>query len=430
MGKKTGVFTEGELVYAKVKGYSPWPAKITKVISKHKYGVYFYGTGETGNCKSEELDPYDDKNRGRFNTDRQMKKPDYKEAVDQIELAAKGNDPAPIIPADDSNKQTISNEEETIERMEDVSQTDDFDPEESQLQIAEEVPKSTPVPKKIKPVNKPKAVSTPIIQNLESETKENEEKVSRSGRKIKEKKMNNDEMDPDEVFSQPRKRLKVEEVRTNQNKPVHVQDLDDTAINDFCISKMHILQDPVRKQFLMTQYDMIKTVQDVKQALGLDDVDMDRALDSCKALNDKVVPNITKFMLQKYSNTVVTIKRLRNYIGNVESWNLEEKQLIEFQEKAKEIRDIATEIYSSLKKLFPEAPEDSSFWQFYADQHKQFQEKYNKLDVTEVFEAFNEEELDLFLNKSTNNHDAEVPQLPDTAQMDEQEAEHEDNMSQ
>lgn len=275
-----------------------------------------------------------------------MKKPDYKEAVDQIELAAKGNDPAPIIPTDDSVKQTShEGEDETVEGTEDISQTeDDYDPkEESQLQIAETIPKSTPIPIKKKPVNKPKAVSTPIIQKLESETKENDEKVSRSGRKIKEKKMNNDEMDPDEVFTQPRKRLKIE----NECRPK--QELNDSAINDFCISKMHILQDPIRKQFLTTQFDMIKTVQEIKQALGLDEVDVDRALDSCKTLKEKVVPSITQFMLLKYSNTVVTIKRLRNYIGNVESWNLEEKQLIEFQEKAKEIRDIASDIYFSLK---------------------------------------------------------------------------------
>lgn len=326
--------------------------QITKVISKHKYGVYFYGTGETGNCKSEELDPYDDKNRSRFNTDRQMKKPDYKEAVDQIELAAKGSDPAPIITADESIKNSEEQngdiEDTTMKTDDETSQTNDFDPDESQLQIAEEVPKSTPAPKK-KAVNKPKAVSTPIIHAQQppvdqSETKENDEKVSRSGRKIKEKKINNDEMDPDEVFTQPRKRLKID---SENRKPV--QHLNDSAINDFCISKMQILQDPVRKQFLTVQFEMIKTIQDIKQTLGLEHVDVDRALDLCQQFKDKILPNITKLMILKFSNTVITIKRLRNYIGNFTSWNLDETQLVDFKEKAKLIREVASDMYNSLK---------------------------------------------------------------------------------
>lgn len=76
---------------------------------------------------------------------------------------------------------------------------------------------------------------------------------------------------------------------------------------------------------------------------------MDRALESCKTLKEKVVPNITKLMLLKYSNTVITIKRLRNYIGNVTSWNWDAQQLNEFKEKAKIIRDLSSEIYVSFK---------------------------------------------------------------------------------
>ncbi len=46
MGKKD-TFKVGDFVFAKVKGYRPWPAKIVSVVSK-KYSVYFYGTEEVG----------------------------------------------------------------------------------------------------------------------------------------------------------------------------------------------------------------------------------------------------------------------------------------------------------------------------------------------------------------------------------------------
>lgn len=259
-------------------------------------------------------------------------------------MALQGKDPAPEHPAD-TNDDTIKGD--------DLSQdASEVDPDESQLQIAEDVPKSTPVTKKKAPAVK-KSVPLPLASPPTpqpmlvepSETKENDEKISRSGRKIKEKKMNNDEMDPDEVFTPPRKRLKTEDVK--QIKPMPLND--STVINDFCLSKMHILQDPERKNFLTTQFELMKIVQEVKLHLGLEQADVDRSLELLKILQESIVPNLTKLMLLKYPNTVITVKKLRNYIGNVSSWNLEEVQLVDFQEKAKLIRDISEEIYSSFK---------------------------------------------------------------------------------
>ncbi|KAH8278731.1 hypothetical protein KR018_008046 [Drosophila ironensis] len=87
-------FSIGDLVFAKVKGYPAWPAKITKYNNK-KYNVYFYGTGETANIKLEDLFPYAD-NKKKFATDKNMKRGKFSDAIDQIESALRGEDSAPI----------------------------------------------------------------------------------------------------------------------------------------------------------------------------------------------------------------------------------------------------------------------------------------------------------------------------------------------
>ncbi|KAH8307914.1 hypothetical protein KR059_002226 [Drosophila kikkawai] len=96
MGKeKAGKsFSIGDLVFAKVKGYPAWPAKITKYNNK-KYNVYFYGTGETANIKLEDLFSYVD-NKEKFATDKNMKRAKFSDAIDQIESALSGEDSAPI----------------------------------------------------------------------------------------------------------------------------------------------------------------------------------------------------------------------------------------------------------------------------------------------------------------------------------------------
>ena len=46
-------FNEGQLVFAKVRGYPPWPARVMSVAAGgQRCQVYFYGTNETGTVKS------------------------------------------------------------------------------------------------------------------------------------------------------------------------------------------------------------------------------------------------------------------------------------------------------------------------------------------------------------------------------------------
>lgn len=300
--------------------------------------MYFYGTGETGSVKSEDLDPYDEKNIARYNTDRQLKKPDYKEAVDQIQAAIAGNLPVPI-PLNASSAVNESAAESNV---------DDISADETELRIAEEVPTPVVVSKKRPAVAKVKPEShelLPPVTGAVPEAKENDEKISRSGRKIKEKKMNMDEMDPDEMF----KPSALKRYKLDLTKPKQTILTESNAIDEFRASKMHILQDPVKKALLETQFDLIHAIQDIKLALGLGDADVDRSIELLEQFDSKILPQVTRIMLLKYPNILDTVKRLRKYIGNLNSWGLEEDQIKEFNTKAEKIRTVAAVVYDKLK---------------------------------------------------------------------------------
>ena len=77
-------YAAGALIFGKVKGYPPWPARITGLGSKDRYKIYFYGTYETATLRSEDIWPYNPETKAKF-AEKNMKKKGYPEGIDQIE---------------------------------------------------------------------------------------------------------------------------------------------------------------------------------------------------------------------------------------------------------------------------------------------------------------------------------------------------------
>ncbi|CAG9829129.1 unnamed protein product [Diabrotica balteata] len=76
-------FKVGDKIFAKVKGYPVWPARIVSEAGK-KFNVLFYGTGETGCISSDHLFYYL-KNKKKFQ--KPLKSKDYIAAFKEIEEA-------------------------------------------------------------------------------------------------------------------------------------------------------------------------------------------------------------------------------------------------------------------------------------------------------------------------------------------------------
>jgi len=185
-------YAPGALVFAKVKGYPPWPARITGLGSKDRYKIYFYGTYEIATLKSEDIWLYTPETKEKF-APKNMKRKGYTEGIDQIE-----NTPE-IAP--------VEGEYEELGLIGSVSQ--------ESLVVAEAPKKATKVAPKLtdvvkKPVSTPKSVSKPVKRKADDsaegenpskraasevsgdENSQAEEKFSRSGRAIKPKKFGDD----------------------------------------------------------------------------------------------------------------------------------------------------------------------------------------------------------------------------------------------
>jgi len=79
-------FGTGDLVFARIKGYPAWPARVTSSSSCVKYTVFFYGTFEEGSVKPEDMWPYNKKYLKTFGSPKSKKyKKSFEEALYQIQ---------------------------------------------------------------------------------------------------------------------------------------------------------------------------------------------------------------------------------------------------------------------------------------------------------------------------------------------------------
>ena len=181
-------------MFAKVKGYPPWPARITGLGSKDRYKVYFYGTYETATLRSEDIWPYNADTKEKF-ASKNMKRKGYPEGIDQIE-----NTPeiAPVEGEVDMN--TTAEPESPLVINEPVKKaaggSKPATPAAKVAPKAKETPKTAPAKTTVKrkaseafdetPVKR--VVDTPSTPANNDENGNGEQKLSRSGRAIKPKK--------------------------------------------------------------------------------------------------------------------------------------------------------------------------------------------------------------------------------------------------
>ncbi|KAF9410021.1 hypothetical protein HW555_010772 [Spodoptera exigua] len=242
MGKKVREYQAGDFIFAKVKGYPAWPARVHKPNGK-KYLVYFYGTGETANLSPNMIFDYAE-NKDKFLT-KTVKRRDFNDGVKQIEHDFANNVPleqvigigAEVPPADSStmeandsvandtmdetgNDTTAADETMADEPTLNTTQNDAAveDSDDTGNLVIDEGKQKQQTTKKAKPETKAK--ETPAKPAKEPKTprgkgkkdepakdddeeKKEEEIVSRSGRKIRPKRYMDEQTEDNATLPSP-----------------------------------------------------------------------------------------------------------------------------------------------------------------------------------------------------------------------------------
>lgn len=130
MGKKVREYKSGDFIFAKVKGYPAWPARVQRLNGK-KYFVYFYGTGETANLPPNMIFDYAE-NKDKFLT-KTVKRRDFNDGVKQIEYDFANNVPleqvigVPVVDASDSTGNDTINDSTADDTMNETAANDTMD---------------------------------------------------------------------------------------------------------------------------------------------------------------------------------------------------------------------------------------------------------------------------------------------------------------
>lgn len=250
-------FKVGDKVFAKVKGYPPWPARIVGENGK-KYNVEFYGTGETGAIKSEDLFYYL-KNKEKFQ--KPLKRKDYIDAFEQINEACKNDggdgDDSPDKNDESLNTSGLNTTTEKPEKKapakrkrslpeENVAETSTPKKKSSRLSRASEENKKIDNTEEIEEAEKSISKKSPKSKSPKAKEEKKEKKIDENA---KSEEINEDKVDPPNQVEKETKKDEVKEVPESVDKHDETEELTEQT-PDVDDSKFEIVAEKVLRHNL------------------------------------------------------------------------------------------------------------------------------------------------------------------------------------
>ncbi|XP_046439844.1 PC4 and SFRS1-interacting protein-like isoform X3 [Daphnia pulex] len=401
-------FKHGDRVFAKVRGYPCWPARVDskcEVLGRTRYNVFFYGTYEVAQVKCEDLFPYEE-NKERFG--KAQKRKGFKEGLWEIENRPNiGLADDVVTPAQQAPPMSIeANESEKEENNKEQPVKLPLKHKRKIEKIQEEATED--------PANKRKPKVKTIEETVETKDQHTE---SSNNSNQQHSEVDTDEVEGDdedeerapsekmevnhiteEVKAPPKikKRSRVEwncknsrdaaKVKESVNQttlPEGIKTQIEVKVNQVTQSqqeKSNRILDEKKKtklRWLKTESRLVELDYRIKESIS---VNRPNCVAAITALDELYSLQMAPLMLKKHPFIVTTILKLKRYIGPKESSEHTEEQKAMYKEKSALIRSKASMIYEKFKLLFL-TPEGQNFWDNFAEHLEKFKEDCKNLSA-------------------------------------------------
>lgn len=392
MGKNDKVFKAGDFVFAKIKGYRPWPAKVMIAEGKYKYSVYFFGTKEFGKrLKASDMFNYTDTKARHGKLDNAKK--EFSDAIAQIEAAISGNDISPPLENFDLEKELERS------RVGDDLAVDKSVVEEEVIETSKAVENGK---KKLA-----RKESEEEAQDIENEV------VATTIKKTSKKRALNASDSVDNVAAKERATANKTNKSPASIKPtVNSEDTENSVSPPKKTATKPGIVDPRKTELLRTELKLWSSILDIKKSLSLEKANTRTCIQLLETLKN-LTPNITQLMLKKHPNCVEVIRRLKRYVGNTPNWGMNEEEVKEFSASATKIRDIAADIYEEFKRKFNFTSENKSFWEKFTNIVTDFESLTQDQTENFVSDLCFEEEITAKLNSDEVEEEMSEEDIPD-----------------
>jgi len=385
-------FSPGDLVFAKVKGYPAWPARITGMVSKDRFKIYFYGTYETANLKNEDIWHYSEETKAKF-APKNMKRKGYTEGLEQLEktpeIAAVDEDidvngldtTVESTPVPQTKKSHASASKKMAEKGEtpklgSTEETPKSGKQDVRVAVKGEKRKTPNDPKDSKlALNETENKKSKRMKTQEDSdaSEDSSDKTSRSGRVIKQKRLGADIGQPART-AEPDSNINGDGDNKGKKSESKVLTPEEEKAR-----KLEKRKNKLR--WLKIEQRLVELDIAVKSSLHLERPSPDRCITALEELNDL---SLAPFMLKKQPDIVTTVRRLRKYIGphSFNTWpDLEARKKMEKSIEA--IQKKADQIYHKFKAYFAFQGE-KSFSQMFEEEVEEFRKVTKGMEESKV----------------------------------------------